>query len=130
MKWTKSHDHEPNARQIEPECAPGLLPDGGSKHGLGLRPDHCAGRLLRREGLSRTDAPRPLQRPRQRQKAGLPEQPLRLAGAASAFVGDAGNQIIAERCPQNAGDFLPADKRRIPHKRIKPTPLDNHLGEF
>ena len=70
-----------NPRQIEPECAPGLLPDGGQGHWLDLRPDHCAGRLLRREGLSRSFAPRPLQRPRQRQEAGLPEQPLRLAGA-------------------------------------------------
>jgi len=49
--------------------------------GLILRPDHRTGWLLRREGLPRTSASCTLQGPRQRQKSGLPEQPLRLACA-------------------------------------------------
>jgi hypothetical protein len=75
-RWLLCHP-----RQVEPEGASGLLPAGRPQHGADVRPDHCAGRFLHPERLSRAFAPYPLQRPRQQQDLGVSEQPIRFTPA-------------------------------------------------
>ena len=63
-------------RQIEHGCSPRLFGGIGSPGGHRLRPDHLLGRHLHQDGLSRTSAAHPLQRPRVRQDVGVHHQQL------------------------------------------------------
>src|SRR6266705_3211077 len=67
-------------RQIEPQSPTSLFAPGRSKHGVDLRSDHCAQRLLLAPRLRYAPASCPIQRSHNRQASGVSHQQFHLAG--------------------------------------------------
>src|SRR5688572_8094441 len=65
-----------DARQVQSQSPAPLFALRRSQHGIDLRSDHRTYRLLLAPRLRHTTAPHPIQRPRDRQTTGLPDQQL------------------------------------------------------